>query len=179
MARKSGSRDRAGATAAPAPGHVAEPSRLCERRNLGGQEADAMSGQAGHCRIARSRDSTIRVAARPCVGMLGTWTPDPPPYAPTGRRLHAHRPRHRIHRRSRARATVAGGHRRGRGLERIPPCARVPPLGRHLAEAVPAALSLAAAKQTLDDERSVLQAALDAGLSGPGRLHDLFVSPKP
>jgi AraC family transcriptional regulator of adaptative response/methylated-DNA-[protein]-cysteine methyltransferase len=37
-------------------------------------------------------------------------------------------------------------------------------------------LSLAAAKQTLDDERSVLQAALDAGLSGPGRLHDLFVS---
>ena len=36
-------------------------------------------------------------------------------------------------------------------------------------------LSLAAAKHTLDDERSVLQAALDAGLSGPGRLHDLFV----
>jgi AraC family transcriptional regulator of adaptative response/methylated-DNA-[protein]-cysteine methyltransferase len=37
-------------------------------------------------------------------------------------------------------------------------------------------LSLAAAKQGLDDERPVLQAALDAGLSGPGRLHDLFVS---
>ena len=37
-------------------------------------------------------------------------------------------------------------------------------------------LSLAAAKQALDDERSVLQAALDAGLSGPGRLHDLFVT---
>jgi AraC family transcriptional regulator of adaptative response/methylated-DNA-[protein]-cysteine methyltransferase len=37
-------------------------------------------------------------------------------------------------------------------------------------------LSLAAAKQTLDDDRPVLQAALDAGLSGPGRLHDLFVS---
>jgi AraC family transcriptional regulator of adaptative response/methylated-DNA-[protein]-cysteine methyltransferase len=37
-------------------------------------------------------------------------------------------------------------------------------------------LSLSAAKRTLDDERSVLQAALDAGLSGPGRLHDLFVS---
>lgn len=37
-------------------------------------------------------------------------------------------------------------------------------------------LSLVDAKQTLDDERSVLQAALDAGLSGPGRLHDLFVS---
>jgi AraC family transcriptional regulator, regulatory protein of adaptative response / methylated-DNA-[protein]-cysteine methyltransferase len=37
-------------------------------------------------------------------------------------------------------------------------------------------LSLVAAKQALDDERSVLQAALDAGLSGPGRLHDLFVS---
>ncbi len=37
-------------------------------------------------------------------------------------------------------------------------------------------LLLVAAKQTLDDDRSVLQAALDAGLSGPGRLHDLFVS---
>jgi AraC family transcriptional regulator of adaptative response/methylated-DNA-[protein]-cysteine methyltransferase len=37
-------------------------------------------------------------------------------------------------------------------------------------------LSLVAARQALADERSVLQAALDAGLSGPGRLHDLFVS---
>jgi AraC family transcriptional regulator, regulatory protein of adaptative response / methylated-DNA-[protein]-cysteine methyltransferase len=37
-------------------------------------------------------------------------------------------------------------------------------------------LSLVAAKRTLDDERSVLQAALDSGLSGPGRLHDLFVT---
>jgi AraC family transcriptional regulator, regulatory protein of adaptative response / methylated-DNA-[protein]-cysteine methyltransferase len=37
-------------------------------------------------------------------------------------------------------------------------------------------LSLTAAKQALDDERSVLQAAIDAGLSGPGRLHDLFVT---
>ena len=37
-------------------------------------------------------------------------------------------------------------------------------------------LSLTAAKQALDDERSVLQAALDAGLSGSGRLHDLFVT---
>jgi AraC family transcriptional regulator of adaptative response/methylated-DNA-[protein]-cysteine methyltransferase len=37
-------------------------------------------------------------------------------------------------------------------------------------------LSLVAARQSLDDQRSVLQAALDAGLSGPGRLHDLFVS---
>jgi AraC family transcriptional regulator of adaptative response/methylated-DNA-[protein]-cysteine methyltransferase len=38
------------------------------------------------------------------------------------------------------------------------------------------ALSLMAAKQVLDDERSVLQAALDVGLSGSGRLHDLFVT---
>jgi len=37
-------------------------------------------------------------------------------------------------------------------------------------------LSLEAAKRSLEDEASVLQAALDAGLSGPGRLHDLFVS---
>jgi AraC family transcriptional regulator of adaptative response/methylated-DNA-[protein]-cysteine methyltransferase len=37
-------------------------------------------------------------------------------------------------------------------------------------------LSLTAAKQALDDQRSVLQAALDTGLSGAGRLHDLFVS---
>jgi len=37
-------------------------------------------------------------------------------------------------------------------------------------------LSLEAAKESLGDNASVLQAALDAGLSGPGRLHDLFVS---
>ncbi len=37
-------------------------------------------------------------------------------------------------------------------------------------------LSLTAAKQALDDERSVLQAALDVGLSGSSRLHDLFVT---
>lgn len=37
-------------------------------------------------------------------------------------------------------------------------------------------LSLEAAKESLDGDASVLQAALDAGLSGPGRLHDLFVS---
>ncbi|NJD31771.1 MAG: helix-turn-helix domain-containing protein, partial [Gammaproteobacteria bacterium] len=36
-------------------------------------------------------------------------------------------------------------------------------------------LSLEAAKRSLHGEASVLQAALDAGLSGPGRLHDLFV----
>jgi AraC family transcriptional regulator of adaptative response/methylated-DNA-[protein]-cysteine methyltransferase len=37
-------------------------------------------------------------------------------------------------------------------------------------------LSLEAAKQSLAGDVSVLQAALDAGLSGPGRLHDLFVT---
>jgi AraC family transcriptional regulator of adaptative response/methylated-DNA-[protein]-cysteine methyltransferase len=37
-------------------------------------------------------------------------------------------------------------------------------------------LSLVAAQQSLADQRSVLQAAIDAGLSGPGRLHDLFVT---
>jgi len=37
-------------------------------------------------------------------------------------------------------------------------------------------LSLTAAQQALADQRSVLQAAIDAGLSGPGRLHDLFVT---
>lgn len=37
-------------------------------------------------------------------------------------------------------------------------------------------LTLTEAKRALDDQRPVLQAALDAGLSGPGRLHDLFVS---
>lgn len=37
-------------------------------------------------------------------------------------------------------------------------------------------LSLEAAKCALGDDASVMQAALDAGLSGPGRLHDLFVS---
>ena len=37
-------------------------------------------------------------------------------------------------------------------------------------------LTLADAKARLDASASVLDAALDAGLSGPGRLHDLFVS---
>jgi AraC family transcriptional regulator of adaptative response/methylated-DNA-[protein]-cysteine methyltransferase len=37
-------------------------------------------------------------------------------------------------------------------------------------------LSLEAAKRQLDDSASVLDAAFEAGLSGPGRLHDLFVS---
>jgi AraC family transcriptional regulator of adaptative response/methylated-DNA-[protein]-cysteine methyltransferase len=36
-------------------------------------------------------------------------------------------------------------------------------------------LSLQAAKQRLDESASVLDAAFEAGLSGPGRLHDLFV----
>lgn len=37
-------------------------------------------------------------------------------------------------------------------------------------------LSLEAAKRRLDESASVLDAAFDAGLSGPGRLHDLFVN---
>jgi len=37
-------------------------------------------------------------------------------------------------------------------------------------------LSLEAAKQRLRDSASVLDAAFDAGMSGPGRLHDLFVT---
>ncbi|MDJ0683549.1 MAG: bifunctional helix-turn-helix domain-containing protein/methylated-DNA--[protein]-cysteine S-methyltransferase [Alphaproteobacteria bacterium] len=38
------------------------------------------------------------------------------------------------------------------------------------------ALSLEQAKQRLDAHASVMEAAFDAGLSGPGRLHDLFVA---
>ncbi len=38
------------------------------------------------------------------------------------------------------------------------------------------ALSLEEAKRRLDEHGSVLDAAFDAGLSGPGRLHDLFVA---
>jgi AraC family transcriptional regulator of adaptative response/methylated-DNA-[protein]-cysteine methyltransferase len=37
-------------------------------------------------------------------------------------------------------------------------------------------LSLAAAQAALADDESVLQAAFAAGLSGPGRLHDLFIT---
>lgn len=37
-------------------------------------------------------------------------------------------------------------------------------------------LSLRAAKSSLDRHASVLSASLNAGLSGPGRLHDLFVT---
>ena len=39
-----------------------------------------------------------------------------------------------------------------------------------------AAITLDAAKRLLDDDASVLDAALEVGLSGPGRLHDLFVT---
>lgn len=38
------------------------------------------------------------------------------------------------------------------------------------------ALTLNGAKSVLDDSGSVLEASLEAGLSGPGRLHDLFVT---
>ncbi len=38
------------------------------------------------------------------------------------------------------------------------------------------ALTLDHAKHLLRDSASVLDAALDSGLSGPGRLHDLFVT---
>lgn len=37
-------------------------------------------------------------------------------------------------------------------------------------------LTLDHAKRSLDESRSVLDAAFDSGLSGPGRLHDLFVT---
>jgi AraC family transcriptional regulator of adaptative response/methylated-DNA-[protein]-cysteine methyltransferase len=37
-------------------------------------------------------------------------------------------------------------------------------------------LTVEYAKERLNESQSVLDAALDAGLSGPGRLHDLFVS---
>jgi AraC family transcriptional regulator of adaptative response/methylated-DNA-[protein]-cysteine methyltransferase len=37
-------------------------------------------------------------------------------------------------------------------------------------------LSVEYAKERLQESQSVLDAALDAGLSGPGRLHDLFVT---
>jgi len=37
-------------------------------------------------------------------------------------------------------------------------------------------LTLDAAKQPLQEAHSVMRAALDAGLSGPGRLHDLFIT---
>ena len=37
-------------------------------------------------------------------------------------------------------------------------------------------VSLVRAKESLDQGASVFEAALDSGLSGPGRLHDLFVN---
>ncbi|TBW41235.1 methylated-DNA--[protein]-cysteine S-methyltransferase [Siculibacillus lacustris] len=39
-----------------------------------------------------------------------------------------------------------------------------------------AAITLDAARRLLDDSASVLDTALEVGLSGPGRLHDLFVT---
>jgi AraC family transcriptional regulator of adaptative response/methylated-DNA-[protein]-cysteine methyltransferase len=37
-------------------------------------------------------------------------------------------------------------------------------------------LTIGYAKQVLDESRSVLEASFSAGLSGPGRLHDLFIN---
>ena len=37
-------------------------------------------------------------------------------------------------------------------------------------------LTVGYAREALDESRSVLDAAFEAGLSGPGRLHDLFLS---
>src|SRR3981189_482660 len=58
--------------------------------------------------------------------------------------------------------------------------AELPPLFRPWAGPTPKAfmqaLTLDHAKGLLRDSASVIDAALDSGLSGPGRLHDLFVT---
>ena len=110
--------------------------------------------------------------------MLGTWTPDPPPpHAPTGRsdftriaRAIEYIAAHALEQPSLADIAAAADWSEYHFARVFRRWAGISPKQflQHL--------SLAAAKQTLDDERSVLQAALDAGLSGPGRLHDLFVS---
>ena len=52
----------------------------------------------------------------------------------------------------------------------------VPPLGRAHAQGVPAGDYARPRAQLLRDSASVLDAAYEVGLSGPGRLHDLFVT---
>ncbi|MEJ0067611.1 MAG: hypothetical protein WDO24_01425 [Pseudomonadota bacterium] len=68
---------------------------------------------------------------------------------------------------------------RGRGggrHEPVPVPAGVLPHGRGQPEEISAVLTLQRAKEALAQASSVLDAAYESGLSGPGRLHDLFVS---
>ena len=178
MARTSGSRaPRRCNCRTSAPATSPSPPRLCERRNLGGQEADAMSGhEAGHCRIAHSRDSTIRVAARPCVGMLGTWTPDPPPpYADRTTTSRAS-PRaieyiadHALEQPSLADIAAAADW----SEYHLRACSAAGPASRRSS-------SCSTSRSPRPSRRSTTNGPCcrprSTGLSGPGRLHDLFVS---
>ena len=92
------------------------------------------------------------------------------------RRLRRRAPRHRPYPRPLARPA---GHRSDRGRRRRHAdraASPVPPLGRADAKGVPAGADARPRAQLLRDSASVLDAAYEVGLSGPGRLHDLFVT---
>ncbi len=85
----------------------------------------------------------------------------------------------------RAIAHIRGNWRRQPDIEDIADAAHVTPTELHhlfrrwaglTPKAFLQALTLDHARRVLRDSGSVLDAALDAGLSGPGRLHDLFVT---
>ena len=146
--------------------NLAEPARLGERRDLRGQETDAL---AGH--------ESASLPQRPVASARSGWMART---APVSLRHESNVPD--------GRAAPPEFRRIARAIEFVAANARQQP---SLAEIAAAAnwseyhfarefrrwtgispkqwlqqLSLTAAKQALDDERSVLQAALDAGLSG-------------
>jgi AraC family transcriptional regulator of adaptative response/methylated-DNA-[protein]-cysteine methyltransferase len=117
--------------------------------------------------------STIRVAGRAQAGILHSMK----------NAIRARRERD-FHRMAAAIAYIADHVREQPSLEQVAAAADLSPyhfarLFRRWAGISPKQylqhLSLGAAKRSLGDRASVLDAALDAGLSGPGRLHDLFV----
>ena len=93
------------------------------------------------------------------------------------RRLRRGAPRHRA-----ISATIGASSRRSRPLptppaSRRPSCIICSAAGPGLTpKAFLQALTLDSARQLLRDSASVLDATYEVGLSGPGRLHDLFVT---
>ncbi len=93
------------------------------------------------------------------------------------RRLRHRAPRHRPHPRPLARPAGDRGDRRSRRRHADRAASSVPPLGRPYAEGVPAGADARTAPASCcATSASVLDASYEVGLSGPGRLHDLFVT---
>ena len=94
-----------------------------------------------------------------------------------GRRRLRHRaPRDREDQPRLSRAAFAGDAGRGSGRDTDRPAEAVHPLGRPVAEGLPAGGDADHARKLLDGGMPLLETSYEVGMSGPGRLHDLFVT---